>query len=300
MAQHLSYQLLFACAKRQGPKFAQHLSYQLLFACAKRQGPKFAQHLSYQLLFACAKRQGPKYNYLMNKIHEAKEFVFPYDSYRFPGQATDEKILYITREHKLFMLQKMFAVLLIAVAIFLTSYVFSLAFKNIFSFSSFSFIFPITIILAGGFALIGFWWVYSLWQKSLAILTNKRLTKIVYTTPFNRYNQSLPLEMVVDTSCNNQGFFEGIAHSTLQVGTLTARSSASSSGVATEEIDRVNKKYFYLENIKYCEDLQQYLNKILSVLRQSPEQLENFRPFIPHLKGENREKFIQSYEKKDE
>lgn len=236
----------------------------------------------------------------MTQIHQVSEFVFPYDAYRFPGQATDEKILYITREHKLFMWTRMFFVALIAVAIFLTSWVFSLAFKNIFAVSSFAFLFPITIALAGGFAAIGFWWVYSLWQKSLAILTNKRLTKIVYTTPFNRYNQSLPLEMVVDTSCNNQGFFEGIAHSTLQVGTLTARSSASSSGVATENNERVNKKYFYLENIRYCEDLQQYLNKILSVLRQSPAQLENFRPFIPHLKGEHREKFIEEYQKKTE
>ena len=237
----------------------------------------------------------------MIKIHEVKDFVFPYDSYRFPGQATEERILYITREHKMFLFSRMFSVLLIAVAIFLASYVFFLAFKSIFAFSSFAFIFPATIVLAGGFAAIGFWWVYSLWQKSLAILTNKRLTKIVYTTPFNRYNQSLPLEMVVDTSCNNQGFFEGIAHSLLQVGTLTARSSASSSGVSTEDTDRVNKKYFYLENLKYCEDLQQYLNKILSILNKSPEQLETFRPFIPNLKGEARAQFIkENYEKKPE
>lgn len=229
----------------------------------------------------------------MTQIHEAKEFIFPYDTYRFPGQATDERILYVTREHKLFLFSKLFAVVLIALAIFLTSYVFYFAFKSIFSLNSFTFLFPLTLVLAGGFIFVGFWWVLSLWKKSLAILTNKRLTKIVYTTPFNRYNQSLPLEMIVDTSCNNQGFFEGVAHSLLQVGTLTARSSASSSGVSTEDTNRVNKKYFYLENIKYCEDLQQYLNKILSLLSHSPEQLETFRPFIPHLKGEAREKFIK-------
>ena len=153
-------------------------------------------------------------------------------------------------------------------------------------------ILPIIFVLVGVFVAIGLWWVHTLWQKSLAILTTKRLTKIVYTTPFNRYNQSLPLEMIVDTSCNNQGFIAGVAHSLLQIGTLTARSSASSSGVATDDTDRVNKKYFYLENIKYCEDLQQYLNKILSIFNRSPEQLDNFRPFIPYLKGEAREKFI--------
>ena len=33
--------------------------------CKKRGGPKYAQHLSYQLLFAFAKRQGPKYNQVL-------------------------------------------------------------------------------------------------------------------------------------------------------------------------------------------------------------------------------------------
>lgn len=237
----------------------------------------------------------------MAEIFQVKEFVFPYNTHRFPGQATDEKILYITREHKLFLFIRMFFVILMAIAISLAFYVFSLAFKSIFTTSEVSFLFPLILIVVGSFSVIGFWWVYSLWQKSLAILTNKRLTKIVYTTPFNRYNQSLPLEMIVDTSCNNQGFFAGIAHSILQIGTLTARSSASSSGVATEDISRVNKKYFYLENIKYCEDFQQYLNKILSLFNRSVESLVDFRPFIPYLKGEAREKFIrENYEKKSE
>ena len=229
----------------------------------------------------------------MSTIFQVKEFIFPYNAYRFPGQATDERILYITREHKLFLFIKMFFVLLIAVAISLAFYVFSLAFKSIFITSSMAFLFPLVLIVVGSFTAIGLWWVYGLWQKGFAILTNKRLTKIIYTTPFNHYNQSLPLEMIVDTSCHNQGFFSGVAHSILQIGTLTARSSASSSGVATDDTDRVNKKYFYLENIKYCEDFQQYLNKILSLFNHSPESLVDFRPFIPHLKGEAREKFIQ-------
>ena len=63
--------------------------------------------------------------------------------------------------------------------------------------------------------------------------------------------------------------------------------------MATDDVDRVNKKYFYLENIQYCEDLQQYLNKILSMLHNSPEKLLNFRPFVPNLKAEARAKFLQ-------
>ncbi len=234
----------------------------------------------------------------MSSIFQVKEFVFPYDDHRFPGQATDEKILYITREHRLFLLIRIMFVILLAIAIFLAFYVFSLAFQKIFINQSIAFVLPLIIVFCSSFAFIGLWWVYSLWQKSLAILTNKRLLKIIYTTPFNHYNQSLPLETIVDTSCNNQGLVAGIAQSILKIGTLTARSSASSSGVATEDNSRVNKKYFYLENIKYCEDLQQYLNKILSLLKRDTQAFLDFRPFIPHLKGEAREKFLQEYQAK--
>ncbi len=236
----------------------------------------------------------------MTSIFEVKQFSFPYDQHRFPGQATDERILYVTREHVLFLWLRIAFVLLLTAGILMASYVFGLAFRQIFPANSLGFTLPITLLLAGVFAATGWWWVHGIWHKSLAIVTNKRLIKIIYTTPVNRYNQSLPLEMIVDTSCNNQGFVEGVAHAWLQIGTLTARSSASSSGVATEDTDRVNKKYFYLENIQYCEDLQQYLNKIISLLHQSPEQLQAFRPFIPHLKGELRQKFLEDYAKRVE
>ena len=236
----------------------------------------------------------------MTHIHDQKVFQFPYDSHRFAGQASDERILYVTREHPLFLSARMASLFLIALAIFFAAWLFSTAFQNIFSFSSLGTVVPIAMLLISVFTLVGWWWVYSLWRKSLAILTNKRLLKIIYTTPFNRYNQSLPLNMIVDTSCNNQGFLEGIAHSALQIGTLTARSSAASSGVATDDTDRVNKKYFYLENIKYCEDLQQYLNKVLSLANNSPLELSTFRPFIPHLKGQAREKFISDYQQRSE
>lgn len=232
----------------------------------------------------------------MSSIHTFRNFVFPYDSHRFAGQATDERILYVTREHPLFLYGRILAVVGVTVAVLGAGLLLMSVLSLILPVWSAKVVLPLALLLAAFFMIIGVWWVYSVWQKSLAILTNKRLLKIIYTTPFNRYNQSLPLEMIVDTSCNNQGFFEGVAASLLQIGTLTARSSASSSGVATEDAARVNKKYFYLENIKYCEDLQQYLNKVISLLRQTPAKLETFRPFIPHLKGSAREQFLKDYE----
>ena len=216
---------------------------------------------------------------------------FPYDQSRFPGQASDEKILYITREHPLFLFSRLLFVLIAGSTIVLASIILNRTMSQVLDNQILSIIILLMLMFFFLFMLIGSWWVFSLWKKSLAIVSNKRLIKFIYTTPVNRYNMSLPLEMIVDTSCHNRGLLS----SYLNIGSITARSSASSSGVATDDISRVNKKYFYLENIQYFEDLQQYLNKLINILHKQPQELSNFRPFIPYLKGEAREEFLRTY-----
>jgi hypothetical protein len=219
------------------------------------------------------------------------KYNFPYDQLRFPGQASDERVLYVTREHPAFLFLRLLFILVVGLSIVLASIILNQAIGQVLNSQLFSIILLITLISFFLFIVIGSWWVFTLWKKSLAIVSNKRLIKFIYTTPVNRYNMSLPLEMIVDTSSHNRGLLS----SYLNIGSITARSSASSSGVATDDITRVNKKYFYLENIKYFEDLQQYLNKLINTLHKQPQELADFRPFIPHLKGEAREEFLRNY-----
>jgi hypothetical protein len=96
--------------------------------------------------------------------------------------------------------------------------------------------------------------------------------------------------MIVDTGSYTKGFLQAL----FKLGTFTARSSAASSGVATDDEDRINKKYFYIENVAIAEDLQQYVNKLLSVFRARNGELSGFRPFIPHGYGK-RDSLIQQY-----
>jgi hypothetical protein len=65
--------------------------------------------------------------------------------------------------------------------------------------------------------------------------------------------------------------------------------------VATDDGDRINKKYFFIENIVIAEDLQHYINKLLYAFRHHHQHLPTFRPFIPHLKGEARKRFMAEY-----
>ena len=151
----------------------------------------------------------------------------------------------------------------------------------------------VIVLLIGG---LGWWWVSVLWLKSICLVTTQRLTKFIYTTPFNRHNLSLPLDMIVDTGSYTKGFLPAL----FRLGTFTARSAAASSGIASDEDEfatgkRLNRKYFFIENLAIAEDLQHYINKLLNAYKHHRDYLPSFRPFIPHLKGQAREDFMKQY-----
>lgn len=226
----------------------------------------------------------------MASIFTAPSFEFPY-LYKFPGQASNERILFVTRENMVMLwVRRVFvivtATLVGTVGIWLGAFLQPWLGEAIAA--------PLQLLslgLALVFSLGGWWWVTTLWQKSLMIITTQRLTKFIYTTPFNRHNLSLPLDMIVDTGSYTKGLLQAL----FRLGTFTARSSASSSGAATDDPERVNKKYFYIENVAVAEDLQHYINKLLQAFRHQADRLETFRPFLPHLKGEARKKYMEQY-----
>ena len=204
-------------------------------------------------------------------------FVFPYD-YHFPGQGSDEFILFITRENAVMLWARRSGVLLTALTIgFVTSYGGALVFQYN---AQAAYMIQVLGALSGlAVIAVGWWWTTVLWKKSIMLVTTQRLIKFIYTTPFNRHILSLPLEMIVDTGSYTKGYLQAL----FKLGTFTARSSASSSGIATddEKSGRINKKYFYIENVAAYEDLQHYVNKLLQAYRNRRDELPSFRPFLP-------------------
>ncbi len=225
----------------------------------------------------------------MSTVFSQDRFEFPY-RYHFPGQASDETILFIGRENESMLWWRRAQLIGLALVLIITA---TTARAIIDPYSAEIANSAWMLLTLGAFAALalGWWWITALWKSSIFVLTTKRLTKFIYTTPYNRHNLSLPLEMIVDTGSYTKGIIQAI----FRLGTFTARSSAASSGVATDENTRVNKKYFYLENISMAEDLQHYINKVLRAARQQPENIDSYRPFIPHLKGERRKAFMSDY-----
>jgi len=213
----------------------------------------------------------------MKEILRLSHFEFPYKDLHFPGMNTGEKILFVTREAPI---MQAFKVIWLAGA---TVVLFGLGFLLIYIFGKLTvtvsiFSFPL-LIFGGLFFFIGAWWIRETYRKSIFIITTRRLTKIIYTTPFTWYQFSLGLDEIADTGSYSSSYFEALFH----LGYFVARSGAAA------------VKNFKIVNITFSGDLHNYVNKLLYAFKHHPDKIETFRPFIPHLKGERRKAYMEKY-----
>ena len=228
-------------------------------------------------------------------VLDARTFVYPY-LYKFPGQESDEVILYVTREATSLLYWR-YAWLTLSLLVILGLIWFFAGWLG----ASWQASFPLLLVaILTAICLIfgGILWYYFhlTWRKTVGIVTNYRLVKIVQYGLFNHASQTLPLSEIVDTAVSNRRFWERL----LGVATLTARSSAASSGLATSDAMqqrvRINRKYFYWENISYAQDLENYIHKLLK-LRQEKTlvELATFRPFAGPVKAGQRDKLKRDF-----
>ena len=232
-----------------------------------------------------------------SSVFEVKDLQFPY-LYRFPGQEKSEHILFVTREVRKLLVIRLICIFALATIIIA---ILALVGKLITDLgwvasSNWSLIMALAVLIILLITGVSWKWMIYKWQRTVGILTTYRLVKIVQVAPWLSQAQTLPLKEIVDTSASVKNWWGAI----LGFSTFTARSSAASSGVATTDAEegqmRINRKYFYLENIFNAQDLEHYVNKLLHVnMVNSPEKMATFRPFIPGLKGTKREKFMEEY-----
>jgi hypothetical protein len=211
----------------------------------------------------------------MDSVFNIKHFQFPYEGLKFPGQHSEERIVFITREGDIVLKIKLattFAIfiigLILGISILANATIFSFSLRGFLSF------FIIAWILGSLFIL---WWIYTVWRKTIFIITTRRLTKFIHTTPWSRYQLSLGLDKIVDTGAYQKGLFQILTG----LGYFVARSSAGAI------------KNFKIINIGFAEDLHNYVNKLLFVFNEKEAELDKFRPFIPGLKGEARDNYVR-------
>ncbi len=205
----------------------------------------------------------------MQNILEATDFQAPYTDMVFPGKAEDEKILYVTREAPM-MIGVRLAIFSLVVGVAMVAAAILLSYTGkTFGFSTDMFV--IFILLLGAIIMFGgLWWMWQVYRKTMFIITTRRLTKFIHTTPWTRYQMSLGLDKVVDSAAYSKGYLQAI----FGLGTFVARSSAG------------NIKNFKIENIHFAEDLHNWMNKLMFVFSKSLSELDSFRPFTAKKMGE--------------
>jgi len=205
----------------------------------------------------------------MKYIFDSSDVVAPYTDLSFPGKAEDEKILYVTRESPIILGARLvFFSLVVAVLLVVGALLVSYSGETL-GFATGGII--VLWVLLGALIMFGgMWWVYKIYQKTVFIITTRRLTKFIHTTPWNRYQMSLGLDKVVDSGAYSKGYLQAI----FGLGTFVARSSAG------------NVKNFKIVNIHMAEDLHNWMNKLMFVFNKEQEKLDEFRPFASNKQGE--------------
>ncbi len=212
----------------------------------------------------------------MQEVLSVGEFTFPYTDLHFPGMNTGEKILFLTRESIIIFKLRLVALVgvvgvICGLGFLIVSWLHRLAPLNWLTI-------PV-VLFAGGTFLGGLWWMSETYRKSIFIITTRRLTKIIYTTPFTWYQFSLGLDEIQDTGSYSSSYLEAF----LGLGYFVARSGAAAI------------KNFKIVNISFAQDLHNYVNKLLYTFKHHPTKVDLFRPFIPHMKGEVRKQYLEAY-----
>jgi hypothetical protein len=205
----------------------------------------------------------------MQNILEMADFNPPYDQMIFPGKAEDEKILYVTREASMMLLVRLMAFSVVnAIAVVIGAVLIANMGKTLgFAYGAI----VVMIVIIGALVMgLGMWWIYKVHNKTMFIITTRRLTKFIHTTPWTRYQMSLGLDKVVDSAAYSKGY----AQSIFGLGTFVARSSAG------------NIKNFKIENIHFAEDLHNWMNKLMFIFSKEQTKLDEFRPFTAKKMGE--------------
>lgn len=213
----------------------------------------------------------------MKNVFDVDFFSFPYTDVHFPGMNSGEKILFITRESPVILRLRRIMIIVVAVLLLVLGVILLRLLESMFAFIQM--FYPVLFLSVGFILISGFWWVGETYKKSIFIITTRRLTKIIYTTPITKYQFSLGLDEIADTGSYSSTYFEAL----LGLGYFVARSGAAAI------------KNFKIINISFADDLHNYVNKLLYAFKHTPEKINDFRPFISHMKGDKRKKYLEDY-----
>ncbi|KKR86473.1 hypothetical protein A2875_04135 [Candidatus Gottesmanbacteria bacterium RIFCSPHIGHO2_01_FULL_46_14] len=175
----------------------------------------------------------------------------------FEGQQEGERILYTVSPHPLVKTIAITRILVLALVFFIITYLISPTIGII--------ALVISIVLVAG----GIWWNTHVYKTSKTYLTDRRVYRIEVVSPFFQTKRAL----FWTEALKAKGYAPNMFWRMLKIGTVEIQPHLD-----TNEGVRITDVYFF-------EDLANYIDKILYLVKNNPGDIPTIRPFIPKPAG---------------
>ena len=195
----------------------------------------------------------------------------------FDGQHSDERVLYIVRQHPFPVLMRLLKVVLAGLVILAGFSFISMQLEDTGVFlRSIGWLLALLIGVGGGATvLMGE-------RRNIAYLTDRRVVRFQAATPWAVNSRSLSWEETVKVKTFPKNFIYRL----FNIGTVVIH--AKSTVVTSDEPKSktyVSDDDVELTDVAYYRDLGNYIDKIVYFYRQKPKELDLMKPFVAKPRG---------------
>ncbi len=183
----------------------------------------------------------------------------------FDGQQDGERVLWTIRLHPVKRVVN-FASSLIIALVFFAGMIFVPEFAPV----DRQYFLVLSAIISLMIVLIGAWWGELHMKHTKAFITDRRIIRFVFTLPHFKSKRSLFWTEVAKVKSTSPGYFFALA----KIGALSIQPLM----MPDEEI--------YIPYVYYFADLANYIDKILYLQKNKPEDIALMREFVPKPKGQ--------------
>lgn len=183
----------------------------------------------------------------------------------FDGQQEGERVLYVISPHPLTKQIAIARLVFLAVFLYAIFWVIgSIVPTLIITMQIIGFILSVLLLA------IGIWWNLTVFKKARAYITDRRVIRFDVVSPFFTTKRALFWSEALKAKAYSPNFLLRA----MNVGTIDVEPQLSEG----EDV-RVTDVYYF-------EDLANYIDKILFIFKNSPNEITSLKPFVPKEKGQ--------------
>lgn len=190
-----------------------------------------------------------------------------YKDVSFDGQQDGERILYVLRPHWFMLLTGLFKAVLVAALVFVGIEAIKLYAPNV---SQWLNLLERGVGIVTGVLILSIYWHFALFLKTITFITDRRVVRFSVVFPLFVVKRALFWAHALKGKAD----FPNLLFRFVNIATLRVRPEAA------DEED-VSVPY-----VTYCEDLVNYIDKILYYSKNEQSSLKTLRPFIAKPKGQ--------------